>query len=135
MTTRFRVTAPLIVAILWTALAAPRGLIAQNATARRVDLDEVSLGDLQRRMTAGELTSRAIVDEYLARIEATDRSGPALRSFIAQRNLPPIQLTPCFRPAVSHTSPVTRSLMMNGFYCGCRTECSSAARKGSAGLQ
>lgn len=82
MTTRFRVTAPLIVAILWTALAAPRGLIAQNATARRVDLDEVSLGDLQRRMTAGELTSRAIVDEYLARIEATDRSGPALRSFI-----------------------------------------------------
>ena len=33
-------------------------------------------------MEAGELTSRQLVDAYLARIEAYDRQGPALNSII-----------------------------------------------------
>lgn len=62
--------------------AARTALAAQLTTTSRIDLDEVSASELQRRMSAGELTSRAIVDEYLSRIEAIDRQGPALRSFI-----------------------------------------------------
>lgn len=82
MTMRFAATATLTVALAWTALATPPRLTAQSATLTRLALDELSISELQRRMTAGELTSRAIVDEYIARIEAIDRSGPTLRSFI-----------------------------------------------------
>ena len=65
-----------------SALARQAQTQTQSATARRLNLDETTVSDLQRRMTSGELTARALVDEYLARIEAVDRSGPSLRSFI-----------------------------------------------------
>lgn len=73
--------------MLWAPVVArPSALARQaqtrSATARRLNLDETTVSDLQRRMTSGELTGRALVDEYLARIEAVDRSGPSLRSFI-----------------------------------------------------
>ncbi len=45
-------------------------------------LEEVGVAELQRRMAAGSTTSRALVEQYLARIEAIDRNGPALRSVI-----------------------------------------------------
>ncbi len=46
------------------------------------ELDEVTVPDLQKRMAAGELTSRRIVELYLGRIAALDRQGPALRAVI-----------------------------------------------------
>lgn len=46
------------------------------------DLDEVTVADLQQRMQAGRETARSIAGKYLARIEAIDRSGPALHSVI-----------------------------------------------------
>jgi amidase len=46
------------------------------------ELDELSLSDLQERMRAGKETAHSLVEKYLARIEAIDRGGPALRSVI-----------------------------------------------------
>ena len=46
------------------------------------DLDEATIVSLQDRMAAGRDTARSLVEKYLARIEAVDRQGPALRSII-----------------------------------------------------
>ena len=43
---------------------------------------EATIDDLQRRMAAGELTSRALTAAYLERIEAIDRGEPKLNSVI-----------------------------------------------------
>ena len=53
------------------------------AWAKDVKVEEASIDDLQRMMTAGKATSVDIVKAYLARIAAMDRKGPALRSVIA----------------------------------------------------
>ena len=45
-------------------------------------LEDVPIAELQRRLAAGQETSRSLVDKYLARIEALDRQGPALRSVL-----------------------------------------------------
>jgi amidase len=47
-----------------------------------LDLDEISIATLQARLSTGELTARTLVEAYLERIEAFDRSGPMLRSVI-----------------------------------------------------
>lgn len=45
-------------------------------------LAECTIDDLQKLMASGQQTSRSLVTAYLARIEAVDRQGPALRSVI-----------------------------------------------------
>jgi len=45
-------------------------------------LEEATIVELQAEMTAGHLTARALVDRYLQRIDALDRSGPTLRAVI-----------------------------------------------------
>jgi amidase len=45
-------------------------------------LAEVGVAELQRRMTRGTTTSRALTQAYLARIAAIDAAGPRLRSVI-----------------------------------------------------
>ena len=60
-----------------TTLASP-----QNAPSTRFALEEATVADLQQRMASGSTSSRALVEQYLARIEAVDRSGPQLRSII-----------------------------------------------------
>jgi amidase len=45
-------------------------------------LEEVSIAELQQRMASGELTSHAIVQLYLDRIAAVDKSGPAINAVI-----------------------------------------------------
>jgi amidase len=55
---------------------------AQAPAPARFDLEEVTIPDLQQRMQSGRETSRSLVDKYLARIEAVDRSGPALHSVL-----------------------------------------------------
>ena len=47
------------------------------------DVMERSIEDLQRAMQAGAITSRTLVDFYLARIEAYDKQGPALNAIVA----------------------------------------------------
>jgi amidase len=46
------------------------------------DVHEASIRDLQAAMTNGRTTAVALVDAYLARIEAYDRSGPRLNAMI-----------------------------------------------------
>ena len=48
----------------------------------RFDLEEATIADLQQRMQSGRETSRSLVEQYLARIEAIDRRGPAVRSVL-----------------------------------------------------
>ncbi len=45
-------------------------------------LDEVTLAELQRRLTSGELSAARLVEAYTERIEAVDRAGPTLRSVL-----------------------------------------------------
>jgi Asp-tRNA(Asn)/Glu-tRNA(Gln) amidotransferase A subunit family amidase len=47
------------------------------------DVVEKSIADLQAAMTKGEVTSRRLVELYLARIDAYDQAGPAINAFIA----------------------------------------------------
>ena len=52
------------------------------AGGQRFLLEEATIADLQQRMQSGRETSRSLVGQYLARIEAIDRRGPALRSVL-----------------------------------------------------
>jgi amidase len=52
------------------------------ATVSAFELDEVTIADLQKRMSSGADTSRGIAEKYLGRIEALDRKGPELRAVL-----------------------------------------------------
>jgi amidase len=73
-------TRRLMVTIVGICLAWSAALPAQRTPP--ADLDEATIADLQQRMASGRETSRSIVDKYLARIAAFDRSGPELRSVL-----------------------------------------------------
>ena len=64
------------------ALCAGVAVGAQSPAPPRFDLEETTIAALQQRMASGQETSRSLVDKYLARIEAIDRSGPALHSVL-----------------------------------------------------
>jgi len=57
-------------------------LIDQEQNAPFLDLEEITVTDLQKKMQSGEQTSVSITKAYLARIEKIDRSGPSLNSII-----------------------------------------------------
>jgi amidase len=63
------------------AVAAARG---QNIglTTSDFELEEITISDLRSKMQSRSLTAERIVQLYLQRIEALDRSGPTLRSVI-----------------------------------------------------
>jgi Asp-tRNA(Asn)/Glu-tRNA(Gln) amidotransferase A subunit family amidase len=64
--------------------AALRGQTPRPARpAAAFDVTEQSIDELQRAMKAGEVTSRRLVDLYLARIEAYDTQGPALNAIVS----------------------------------------------------
>jgi amidase len=46
------------------------------------ELDEATIASLQEGMRSGRYTSRSLCEAYLARIDAVDRAGPALRSVL-----------------------------------------------------
>ena len=74
--------APLAAAVLqlaWhTVYAAPEN----GPTAARFPFEEMTIADLRRQMQNQELTSHALVQAYLDRIAAIDKSGPALNAVI-----------------------------------------------------
>jgi amidase len=49
---------------------------------KRFEFDEITIAQLQEGMKSGMHTARATAEKYLARIEAIDRNGPAIRSVI-----------------------------------------------------
>jgi len=50
--------------------------------AGELSLEDIGIAELQRRMSAGELTSHELVQRYLDRIAALDKSGPVLNAVI-----------------------------------------------------
>jgi amidase len=46
------------------------------------ELDELTIDNLQEGMKSGKYTARAITEKYMSRIEAIDKSGPAVNSVI-----------------------------------------------------
>ena len=76
----------LIVTILGVLpIAAGRGDGDARQAAAPFDLEEATIASLISDQQSGKRTARAITEEYLARIDAIDRNGPALRSVI-ERN-------------------------------------------------
>ncbi len=57
-------------------------VIPVQLRAAQLDLTSATAADLQAAMQAGALTSEKLVSLYLARIEAYDQKGPALKSFL-----------------------------------------------------
>jgi amidase len=47
-----------------------------------LEIEEVGIAQLQKGMESGRYSARSIVEAYLKRIEAIDRSGPTLRSVV-----------------------------------------------------
>lgn len=54
-----------------------------QTSAARFDVVEKSILQLQNAMDAGRVTSRQLVEQYLARIEAYDQRGPQINAFIS----------------------------------------------------
>jgi amidase len=46
------------------------------------ELEEATIADLQKRMASGQDSARSLVEQYLQRIEALDKQGPALHHVI-----------------------------------------------------
>src|SRR5580765_191790 len=55
---------------------------ASTTGAQSFELDEITISELQQRLSSGKFTARSITEKYLGRIEAIDRHGPTLRSII-----------------------------------------------------
>jgi amidase len=78
-------------ATIGTALAVAAPLVAREPEAASsssvppFELEELTLDDLQNGMKSGRWTSRALTDAYLQRIDAVDKSGPAINAVI-ERN-------------------------------------------------
>jgi amidase len=71
------------------AAAAAAPLVGQASTVSAVtglvpafEFDEVTIAALQEGMKSGKFTARSIAEEYLARIDAIDKHGPAVNSVI-----------------------------------------------------
>jgi len=61
-----------------TFLGLPFAGVAATLTSSSVELEEMTVADMQDR----RLTARSLTDAYLARIEAIDKRGPAINSII-----------------------------------------------------
>ena len=72
-------------ALLLGAAVATTLIQGQPATPARGELDELSVSELQGRMTRGQATARTLTEAYLKRIDEIDGRGPSLRSII-ERN-------------------------------------------------
>jgi amidase len=59
------------------------GCMGGTAVAAPYVVEEKSIAHLQADLAGGATTSEALVEAYLARIEAIDRAGPTLRSVLA----------------------------------------------------
>ncbi len=56
--------------------------VPPSAAPPAFELDEATVADLQKRLASGADSARTLAGKYLARIEAVDRQGPALRAVI-----------------------------------------------------
>ena len=63
-------------------VAVSRSLLAQAGPASSFRVEETSIAEVHAAMRAGTLSCRALVEQYLRRIEAYDKNGPALNALV-----------------------------------------------------
>jgi amidase len=56
--------------------------VSASAAEPQINLEELSLGDIQKGFQSGQFTAQALTEAYLARINAIDRHGPAINAVI-----------------------------------------------------
>ena len=66
-----------------TAVALASPALRSQAQQPAFDVFEKSITELQNAMSAGTITSRQLVEQYRARIDAYDQRGPAINAFIS----------------------------------------------------
>jgi amidase len=72
-----------LAALVLAGMTSPLGAAASDGQpSAAFALDEAGIADLQRRMSSGELNAHAIVQQYLERIAAVDKAGPAINALI-----------------------------------------------------
>src|SRR5256885_17227372 len=64
------------------AIAGSSELKHAAAPPKDVELDELTISELQDGMRSGKFTSRSLVRKYLDRIDEVDKNGPAVNSVI-----------------------------------------------------
>lgn len=57
-------------------------LILPDSPTEALELNEVTIAELQEGMRTGNYTSRSIVEAYLKRVEGIDKKGPTLQSYL-----------------------------------------------------
>ena len=56
--------------------------LSAAAQTKSFELDEITIDELQRGMQSGRFTAHSVAQQYLARIDAVDKRGPAVNSVI-----------------------------------------------------
>jgi amidase len=88
MSCRSYVLGLLVVAMLAVSGSINTGALAQRPAGAAFQLEETSIAAIHRAFAAGQLTCVQLVRAYLQRIDAYDKSGPALTALITvNRNL------------------------------------------------
>jgi Asp-tRNA(Asn)/Glu-tRNA(Gln) amidotransferase A subunit family amidase len=73
------------VALLLLAATSPLVLATQQqrtAGSGRFQIEETTIAEIHAAMKSGRLTCRALVDQYLRRIDALDKKGPAINAIV-----------------------------------------------------
>src|SRR5258707_9878932 len=68
--------------VILAALCAASVVRAQSPSRAMFTLEEATIAELQQRMQSRRETARSLAEQYIARIDAVDRRGPALRSVL-----------------------------------------------------
>jgi Asp-tRNA(Asn)/Glu-tRNA(Gln) amidotransferase A subunit family amidase len=75
-----------IISITWLAMFAITACTIERSSqldnGQGFDVVEATIADIHQRMQEGRLTARQLVEQYLARIEAYDKQGPAVNAII-----------------------------------------------------
>ncbi|MGE3511495.1 MAG: amidase [Vicinamibacterales bacterium] len=77
-----RLRAPVLTAAVALLMVSP--VTPQPRPAAPYSVVEQDISDLQRALRDGRVTSRQLVEQYFARIDAYDRQGPTLHAYIAR---------------------------------------------------
>jgi amidase len=68
--------------VILAACCAASIVTAQSPSRATFTLEEATIAELQQRMQSGRETARSLAEQYIARIDAVDRNGPALHSVL-----------------------------------------------------
>src|ERR1700730_1955663 len=56
--------------------------VSASAAGPQIDLEELTVDDIQKGFQSGQFSAQSLTEAYLARIDAIDRQGPAINAVI-----------------------------------------------------